>query len=181
MGKSGNIGWGISSYFGLPNRKKNLLTKEFLQFFKEEIIRIDNESNQKYDRPQLDYEKETYYSFYGQITGTGLFYDALKSACEKHNLTKAIYIYTQKMPWYDSDYFDEDLVIEMVTKGIIEKDNDDYYKEEYDQSEHMKAKYKLVDHHKGYDAVKYGTWFDDGRETLEDIYKDDNRELIWLN
>lgn len=30
MGRSGKIGWGISNYFGLPNGKKKLLTKEFL-------------------------------------------------------------------------------------------------------------------------------------------------------
>ncbi len=47
MGRKGNIGWGISNYFKLPNRKRKLLTKEFLQTFKEEIIKRDIERNKK--------------------------------------------------------------------------------------------------------------------------------------
>jgi hypothetical protein len=180
LGRSGNIGWGISTYFKLPNRKRKLLTKEFLQTFKDEIIRIDSEYKNKFNRPQVDYEKETYYGFYGQIEGTVLFYQALKSACEKHNLTKAIYTYAQKMPWYDSDCFEDDLVLEMVNKRVIEKDNN-YYDDVYDESEYMKAKYKLVEYHKGYNVVKYGNWFEDDRKSLEDIYKDGEWKLIWLN
>jgi len=179
MGRSGNIGWGISNYFGLPNRKRNLLTKEFLQTFKKELIKIDTEHNEKYDRPPLDYEKETYYSFYGQVAGNGLFYEALRNACEKHNLIKAIYNYAQKLPWYDSDCFDDDIVVEMMNKGLIEKDTD-YYKAEYDESAYMQLKYKLVKHFKGYDAIKYGNWFDD-KNSLEDIYKNDTCEVLWLN
>ena len=121
MGRKGNIEWGISNYFGLPNRKRKLLTKEFLQTFKEEIIKIDSESNIKHNRPSVDYEKETYLDFYGNIESTGLFYGALEIACQKHNLTKAIYEYAKNLPWYNSDWFDDDLILEMVTKGVIEK------------------------------------------------------------
>ena len=180
MGRKGNIGWGISNYFGLPNRKRKLLTKEFLQTFKEEIIKIDSESNLKYNRPSVDYENETYYSFYGQIGGTGLFYKSLKVACQKHNLTKAIYTYAKKLPWYDSDWFDDDLVLEMVNKGVIEKDNDSLKWDDYNNEDET-AKYKLVKHFKGYDVVKYGTWFDDSRKDLEDIYNDGDWELWWMN
>ena len=42
------------------------------------------------------------------------------------------------------------------------------------------AKYKLVKHFKGYDVVKYGTWFDDSRKDLEDIYNDGDWELWWI-
>ena len=45
----------------------------------------------------------------------------------------------------------------------------------------MTAKYKLVQHFKGYDVVEYGSWFDDSRQDLEDIYKDSKQKLIWLN
>lgn len=178
MGRSGNIGWGISNYFGLPNRKRKLLTKEFLQTFKEELIERDKQ-NRKQDGYQLDYEKETYVGFYSQIEGTYLFYGALKKACEKHNLTKAIYEYANKLPWYDSDYFDSNLTSEMVKKGVIEYDSPEDYL--YDPEEYEKAKYKLVERHKGYNVVKYGTWFDDNRKSLEEIYEDGEQELIWLN
>lgn len=71
MGRSGNIGWGISNYFGLPNRKKKLLTKEFLTDFKNELIERDKEYNKnKGNSDYIDYSKETYLSFYGQIEGT---------------------------------------------------------------------------------------------------------------
>ena len=181
MGRKGNIGWGISNYFGLPNRKRKLLTKEFLQTFKEEIIRIDSEYNKKNNRSSIDYKNETYYSFYGRITGTYLFYEALENACKKHNLTKAIYEYASKLPWYDSDCFDDDLVLEMVNKGVIEEDNNCSKWDDYNEKEHEKAKYKLVKSFKGYNVVNYGTWVDDSRKDLEDIYKDSDWKLLWLN
>jgi hypothetical protein len=180
MGRSGNIGWGVSTYFKLPNKKRNLLTKEFLQTFKEELIKIFSENDKKNNR-NIDYENETYYGFYGQIESTGGFYESLKNACEKHNLIKAIYEYELKMPWYDSDCFDDDLMLEMVHKGIIKKDRPEDYISDYDIEKYETAKYKLVKYYKGYNVVKYGTWFDDDREGLEEIYKDSEQELIWLN
>jgi hypothetical protein len=179
MGRSGNIGWGISKYFGLPNRKRKLLTKEFLQDFKDEIIKVDKEYNEKYNRLNLDYEHETYMGFYGQITETGLFYKALKRACEKHNIVKAIYDYANKMAWYD--VVDDDILLEMVKHDIIKYERPEDFICDYDIEEYEKAKYKLVEHFKGYDVVKYGTWFDDDRKGLENIYKDGEWELIWLN
>jgi len=179
MGRSGNVGWGMSSYFGLPNRKKKLLTKEFLQTFKEELIKVFSENDKRNNR-NIDYENETYYGFYGEVESTGGFYKALKNACEKYNLTKAIYQYAQKMPWYDSDIFDDDLVLQMVEKGVIKEKCDNDFIADYDESKYMKSKYKLVSHYKGYDVVKYGNWFDDDIKGLEDIYKDSEQELIWL-
>ena len=61
MGRSGNIGWGISNYFGLPNRKRKLLTKEFLTDFKNELIMRDKENNERKENVNyIDYSKETY-------------------------------------------------------------------------------------------------------------------------
>lgn len=180
MGRSGKTGWGISNYFGLPNRKKKLLTKEFLQTFKDELIKVFSEHDKK-DNRNIDYENETYMGFYGQIESTGGFYEALKLACEKHNLTKAIYNYAKELPWYDSDRFDSSLTSEMVNKGVIKYDRPEDYEPLYDVDEYEKAKYKLVQHFKGYDVVEYDSWFDDDRKTLEDIYKDSKQELVWLN
>lgn len=180
MGRSGNIGWGISNYFGLPNRKKKLLTKEFLTDFKNELIERDKEYNKnKGNTEYIDYTNETYLSFYGQIEGTFLFYNALENVCKKHNLTKAIYEYAKNMPWYDSDCFEYDLVLEMVKKGVIDYDNDNLREPDY--NEELTAKYKIVKKCKGYNVVEYDIWHDDAREELEEIYAGSEWELIWLN
>lgn len=180
MGRSGNIGWGTSNYFGLPNRKRKLLTKEFLTDFKNELIMRDKENNEiKENVDYIDYSKETYLSFYSQIEGTFLFYDALKSVCKKHNLTKAIYEYAKNMPWFDSDCFDDDLVLEMVAKGVIDYEND--YITEPNWIEELTAKCKLVKKFKGYNVVKYDSWFEESRKEFEEIYSDGKWELIWLN
>jgi hypothetical protein len=180
MGRSGDIGWGISNYFGLPNRKRNLLTKEFLQTFKEELITIFFK-NGKGDNSNIDYENKTYYGFYGNVTSSYVFYEALKIACQKHNISKAIYEYAKKMPWYDSDYFNDDLVLEMVNKGVIKKDRPEDYISDYNEENFCKATYKIVGQHKGYSVIKYGNCFDEHRKSLEDIYKDGDWKLIWLN
>lgn len=85
------------------------------------------------------------------------------------------------MPWYDSDYFDDDLVIEMVNKGVIKKDRPEDYISNYSEEDYCKAKYKLIQKHKDYSVIKYGNWFDDDRKSLEDIYKDSDWKLVWLN
>lgn len=108
-----------------------------------------------------------------------LFYNALESACKKHNLTKAIYEYAKNMPWYDSDCFEYDLVLEMVKKGVIDYDNDNL--SEHDYNEELTAKYKIVKKCKGYNVVEYDIWHDDAREELEEIYAGSEWELIWLN
>lgn len=178
MGRSGNTGFGVSNYFGLPNRKKKLLTLEFLEDFKKELISRAKENNKNRDL-NVDYDNETYMSFYGQIEGTYLFYNALETVSKKHNLSKAIYEYAKNMAWYDSDYFDDDLVLEMVAKGVIEYDSDNYSSDTYEQE--LKAKYKLVEIFKGYNVVEYGYWFEDDKESLEKIYSDGKQKLIWLD
>lgn len=181
MGRSGNIGWGISNYFGLPNRKKKLLTKEFLTDFRDEIISLDKEGRKKYNEEERDYSKEDYMTFYSQIESTMLFYAALKNACRKHNLTKAIYEYAQNMEWYDSDYFDSDLVTEMIHKGVIKYDTGYWNElEDYDEEEIFPNRYKLIRKYKGYNVVRYDSWSEDKRG-LEEIYDDKNEEIIWLD
>lgn len=176
MGRSGNIGWGISNYFGLPNRKKKLLTKEFLTDFKNELIRLDKENTGK----NRNYEKETYMTFYGQIESSYLFYKTLKNVCKKYNLTKAIYEYAKNMAWYDSDYFDDNLVLEMVKQGIIEYDNDNYNDYLKTKEDYFKLKYKLIKKCKGYNVIEYGYWYDN-KEDLEEIYRNSEWEVMWLN
>ncbi len=101
--------------YKLPKRKRNLITKEFLQTFKQELDNIFNKDE------YVPIEKRNYWNTYQLLESTGGFYEALKSACIKHNLTKAIYKYSSKMPWYDSDIFDDELLLLMVERGVIEE------------------------------------------------------------
>lgn len=181
MGKSGNIGWGISNYFGLPNRKRKLITKDFLITLKEEIIKEDIENNIRLGHEPItreEYDKFGYIDFYGALEGTYLFDEALKSACEKHNIVKAIYDYVNKMPWYDYDCCIYDISSLMYKEGIVP------YEYEYDEEQYCEEEipYKIVTKYKGYNEVTYGTWFSDNRHSLEEIYEDeDNVEVIWLD
>lgn len=180
MGRSGKIGWGISNYFGLPNRKRKLLTVEFLEDFKNEIILIYRESKKnEILNSGINYNEKTYLGFYGYIQGSYLFYKALEIACKKHNITKAIYEYAVNMPWYDSDCFEDHMLLEMVHKGVIKYDSDSDELEDY--NDELPLKYKIVTEYKGYNVVKYGTWFKDSKGDLEDIYINSKSKLIWLN
>lgn len=108
--------------YKIPNRKKWLLTDEFLTTFRDELDRIFEIKEKKYIA--------TYWNLYTHLGSTTGFYDALKIACEKHNVTKAIYEYACKLPYYDSDWFDDELLVLMYQKGIIEEGDDSYDNEE---------------------------------------------------
>lgn len=180
MGRKRNIGWGVSNYFGLPNRKRKLLTVEFLEDFKNEILIIDRESKKDEGLSnEANYDEKTYLNFYGHIDGSYLFYKALEVACKKHNITKAIYEYAVDMPWYDSDCFEDHILLEMVHKGVIKYDNDTDESDDYEDE--LPLKYKIVTEYKGYNVVEYGSWFEESKGDLENIYKDSKSKLIWLN
>ena len=115
MRKNKNITWDdIRVYKKLPNRKKKLLTNDFLTTFKDELIKV-------FSKEYEDLTKETYWSFYAYIEECCGFDEALKIACKKHNLTKAIYEYGGRMQWYEYDVFASDLTRLMIEKGIIEE------------------------------------------------------------
>lgn len=99
-------------HYKIPNRKKWLLTDDFLRTFKQELDTIFN---------IIEEDKATYWNRYNYLESTGGFYEALKTATKKHNIKKAIYDYACKLPWYDSDVFDDDILILMHQKGIIEE------------------------------------------------------------
>ena len=98
--------------YRLPNKKKWLLTKEFLTTFKEELDKVFGIKGE---------ENPTYWNTYAGLDGTSGFYTALEVASEKHNVKKAIYEYASKMPWYLADQFDSELTIMMYQKGVIEE------------------------------------------------------------
>lgn len=170
----------IGNYRKLSNRKKTLITKEFCEDFKNNLIKhaIENDKEKGYE---IDYSNECYLGFYSAIESTYLFYNALKETCIKHNVVKAIYEYAQRMPWYDSDCFDDDLVLRMVELGVIPYTTDEYESyEEYIPDDWIK--YQLIYHYKdkGYSVSKYDFWDPEDKEGLEEIYKDiPNLEIVW--
>lgn len=116
-------------YYKIPKRKKWLFTDEFLQSFKDEIDLIY----------KLD-ETATMWNTYLHITSTTGFYKALEIASRKHNITKAIYEYACKLPWYNSDVFDGELVEIMVQRKIISEGSlDDYI----DEDEYINGLHRL--------------------------------------
>lgn len=161
-------------FTNFPNRKKKLITKEFLQHFKKEI------DNQLINRNTEDCDK-SYLGIYGDTYFGYDFYIALKLTCDKFNLTKAIYDYMYKMPWYNSDIAEDKLILMMVEYNIIPyTTGKESLLQDYDDSEIFPNRYKLVKHYKGYDVVEYDSW-DNDKKYLENIYKDVyNIEIIWL-
>lgn len=107
----------------MSNKKKWLLNEAFLTTLKEEIETVFSN--------HLDGEESNYLNCYVHISGTGGFYTALKNASEKHNVTKAIYLYACRLPWYDSDIFDDLVLLRMVELGVSEYGDETLYKDEF--------------------------------------------------
>jgi len=104
--------------FKLPNRKRNLLTNEFLQDFKTELL-----STFSSDIKNMKLSKINYYTFYQAIESTCGFGEALRKVCKKHNITNAIYRYSGGLDYYSNDDFDSEITILMYKNGIIEEGN----------------------------------------------------------
>lgn len=173
-------GRAIGNYKRLPNRKKTLITKEFCEDFKNNLIKgaIENDKRRGYE---IDYSNECYMGFYGAIESTYLFYNALKEACIKHNVVKAIYEYAQRMSWYDSDCFDDDLVLRMVELGVIPYTTDEWNNLE-DCTPNDWIACQIIHRYKdkGYSVIKHETWDKDDKSGLEEIYIDSpNVEIVW--
>lgn len=151
-----------------------------MEDFKQEIINVFSKNDISHGKEPYDYSNETYMGLFGQLEGTSGFYTALRVACEKHNLLKTIYGYLNNMPWYDSDLAEDNIVLEMVNKGIIAYDKDEDYQEMDDISAEYQIKVKRIYKRKGYNEVRYDTWFKDSIEEYKDIYKDDDCEIIFL-
>lgn len=134
----------------IPNRKKNLLTKEFLQDFNTSLLEIFKEELE-------NITLINYWSFYQAIESTCGFRRALKLTCEKHNITKAIFNY------YQCDSFDSFLTILMYQQSVILEGNSEDYFSQDDQNEWFKDDdiqwYKFTIPKKGYNLVGYDYYF----------------------
>lgn len=138
--------------YTIPNRKRNLMTDAFLQCFKEEL--------DKTFKLNPNAEDTTYYGSYFHISGTGGFYGALKTATDRFNLSKSIYVYAKNLPWYRRDLFDDLLLLLMVKKGIIREgipdECDDFFNDE--MLKKMEADGEIIwvetiKEHKGYRVI----------------------------
>lgn len=175
MIKNINLCWGISNYSGLPNRKRKLLTKEFLADFKDEIIRLDR----MYIEPTeifKDINCEEF-MFYNLLEGSELWYRALKNICKKHNLIKALYEYAK-----NTEQVNDDIILEMINKNIIKKIPN--YKNEMKSNSQDKFQIKLIKKYKGYNVFEYlynyPSWCND-KEEFHKIFNMLGYEITYLN
>lgn len=162
-----------SNYKKLPNRKNNLLTREFLEDLKGNIVIRAIENDKKHEKPYYDYNNASYCSYFGNIKGTYLFDYALHDTCKKHNLIKAIYEYNKRMSWCDSDCFEGDIVGKMLDLGIIE------YENESDRPiiGINEIIYILRNRYNGYDVLGFCCW---DKEELEKFYSEyKNITITW--
>lgn len=179
--KKRSLSWcDLTPFYGLSKRKRNLLTKEFLEDFKQEIINVFSKNDISHGKEPYDYSNETYMGLFGQLEGTSGFYTALRTTCKKYNLSKAIYEYLNNMPWYDSDLAEDNIVLEMVRKGVIAYEKDEDYQGIDDILTEDQIKVKRIYKRKGYNEVCYDTWFKNSIEEYKDIYKDDDCEIMFL-
>ena len=160
----------IGNYNRLSNRKKSLLTKEFCEDLRDNIL------NNKHKI----YGDESYKSYYHHIIASSCFSDPLREVCKKYNIYKAIYCYRERiMNYYDLESFDDDILLRMVELGVIP-----YTTKEYELSHSQLpngwVRCKIVYHNKGYDTIEDYSWDGDDKQSLENIYSElPNVEIIW--
>ena len=133
--------------YKIPNRKKKLITNEFLRTLREEIdINID----------ESVVNIKTYWGLYLHVELTNEFKEALRETCKKHNVESSIYKYYLKLSDSELEYFEDSLVILMIDNGIIEEGNvydgiPDYDSEELESFEYVN---KVTEHNnKGYKVI----------------------------
>lgn len=147
--------------YKIPNRKKKLLTTEFLFSLKNEI---DLRTNNKCDKIR------TYWGFYLHISGRKEFIDSLKVTCKKHNILKAIYVYAINLSEEQLELFIEELVILMVDRGVIVEGNIYDGIPNYDnEDEEYFVNCEEVKEYKGYNVIS-NTWMLKEKEIIEEIY-----------
>ena len=147
----------------LPNKKKRLLTKEFMLDFLENLKEVFGDNACK-----------------GLLLRTECFgfYEALRKTCEKHNLKKSIYDYFCKLPWYISGYYEEDFVLlfdyySIVDKSVLE-DYDEGHFTEKEMFEFGMVKKITTTQHKGYSSIVTDWTY----KEIEERYKDNPKDGV---
>lgn len=146
--------------YKIPNRKKKLLTKEFLLCLKEEID-LRTISNLEVTT--------TYWGFYLHIAGSDEFIKALQVTCEKFNVKKGIFDYAINLLEEEFELFIEELVLLMVDKGVILEGNIYDGIPDYNNDSDLFINYEEIKEYKGYNVIN-NTWILKEKEIIEKIY-----------
>lgn len=93
--------------YKIPQGVKAKFTKEFMEDFLKELIRIFNLSEPISYSDSLLYLESTY----GWV-------DAFRCICQKYKLEN-ILTYYDNLEWYDSDLFDDEVGSLMIKYGLI--------------------------------------------------------------
>lgn len=122
--------------YKIPNRIKNLCTKDFLTIFKKELMQT------------FDFltEDSTAWSDYFHLESTCGFYTALENACNNHpykHMGTGIWRYANSLDWYDGDLFDDELINLMVKYGVIKEGSVEDYESSYDEY-YENAEYEMI-------------------------------------
>ncbi|KEH88981.1 hypothetical protein Z967_12025 [Clostridium novyi A str. 4540] len=158
--------------YKLPNRKRNLLTKEFLQGLKEELFAISPIAESIENVVFFDY------------VGTYAFQDALYKISKKYNVVKAIYKYWCNLGWWYGDLCSQEIIALMYKYNIatdLEKNIkllEQSYAEAINDMEGIQ--YKFIKKYKGYNVIKYEKWIL-SQQDLEEYCKDSGVIAIPIN
>lgn len=169
MSKVKDITWeDIRIHRKLPNRKKNLLTDDFLIDLKDELERI-------FKRKDM-----TYWDI-AILNETSGFYDALKSICKKYNIKKAIYDFYNRH-WYDEDFIVEEITSLMLDRKIVKEGSiEDSYndKEIYEQLKNDPDViwFKIIKPYKGYNVVENDWCY---KDNFEEYVKHDKEKGYFI-
>lgn len=110
--------------YQIPIEFKNKFTKEIMKDFRKLVIDTFKQNDINQGRLPVDYENETYYSWWLFMEGTGGFYESFEYICNKYNLQEILEYY-QTLPWYDSDLFDSEFGDLLVSYKLVDLGNPD--------------------------------------------------------
>lgn len=101
--------------YQIPNNFKEMLTKDFLMTFKQELDKVFNIET-----------TGTLWSTYLKLEGTTGWHEAFTQTCEKHKSDK-LYNYYNILDWVESDQFDDQIGDLMCKYNVIEEGNPSEY------------------------------------------------------
>lgn len=99
--------------YRVPNKKKWLIDKEFLEIFKRELDQgIDN--IEMYQGVEWTYE-----GVYKQMVGSKAFHKALLKTSEERNVRRALFAYMQRLDEYSYEVFQQEIISMIYEEGLV--------------------------------------------------------------
>lgn len=115
--------------YNIPDYYKKMIDIDFLTLFIKKLLFFDpevfepypefDEEGEKIIKPVVRMDDGTIIFNELNLEGTGIWYDTFKEVCEKFDKLE-LFEYWKKLPYYDSDLFDDELG-SMMAKMIVEK------------------------------------------------------------